>query len=362
MVKKKLPNNLEDNRNQIDLIDERILNLISDRSELVINAGKIKKKSGNKTFYRPDREAKLIKNLLNKNKSSIPSNKIKNIFKEIISACFTLEKKIKVHFLGPKGTFSEIATIQHFGSSVEKIESSNITEIFNEVAKDDNSYGVVPIENSIEGIVNQSLDSLMQSNLKICSELELKIEHCLISSEKNINKIKSVYAHPQALAQCRNWLQRKLPKVKIIETDSSAKAAQLIKNKIGKSCIGSKKIGEIYNLNILQSKIQDQAGNTTRFLVIGNEYPEKSLQDKTSICLSLKNEQGALYKVLQILNKNKVNLTNILSRPVKNNKWQYSFFLEFQGHASDKNIVNLFKELEKVSQDLQILGSYPKAY
>ena len=202
----------------------------------------------------------------------------------------------------------------------------------------------------------------MQSNLKICSELELKIEHCLISSEKNINKIKSVYAHPQALAQCRNWLQRKLPKVKIIETDSSAKAAQLIKNKIGKSCIGSKKIGEIYNLNILQSKIQDQAGNTTRFLVIGNEYPEKSLQDKTSICLSLKNEQGALYKVLQILNKNRVNLTNILSRPVKNNKWQYSFFLEFQGHASDKNIVNLFKELEKVSQDLQILGSYPKAY
>ncbi len=362
MAEKNLPNNLTDNRKEIDQIDQKLLNLIHERSKLVINAGKIKKKSGDKTFYRPDREASLIKTLQKKNKSSIPAEKIKFIFKEIISACFTLEKKIKVYYLGPKGTFSEIATTRHFGSSVEKVETENIRDVFKEVAKDKNSYGMIPFENSIEGMVNQSLDNLIESNLKICSELELPVEHCLISSEKNIKKLNAVYGHPQALAQCRNWLSKNLPKVKIFETESSAKAAQLIKNKPGKGSIGPEKLSDIYSLNLLKEKIQDQLTNTTRFLVIGNEFPEKTSDDKTSISLSLNNEQGALLKVLKIVNMNKINLTNILSRPVKKNKWQYSFFLEFSGHASDKNVLKLFKELQKVSYDLKVLGSYPAAY
>ena len=174
--------------------------------------------------------------------------------------------------------------------------------------------------------------------------------------------IRSVYGHPQALAQCRKWLSKNLPRAKIIETESSAKAAQVIKNKSGKGSIGPKQISEIYSLNLLKEKIQDQITNTTRFLVIGNEFPGKTSEDKTSISLSLKNEQGALLKVLQIVNKNKINLTNILSRPVKKNKWQYSFFLEFSGHASDKNVLKLFKELQRVSYDLKVLGSYPAAY
>ena len=250
----------------------------------------------------------------------------------------------------------------HFGSSVEKVETENIGDIFKEVAKNKNSYGMLPFENSIEGMVNQSLDNLIENNLKICSELELPVEHCLISSEKNIQKLNSIYGHPQALAQCRNWLSKNLPRAKIIETESSAKAAQLIKNKSGKGSIGPKQISEIYSLNLLKEKIQDQITNTTRFLVIGNEFPGKTSDDKTSISLSLKNEQGALLKVLQIVNKNKINLTNILSRPVKKNKWQYSFFLEFSGHSSDKNVLKLFKELQKVSYDLKVLGSYPAAY
>ena len=327
MAEKNLPKNLTDNRKEIDQIDQKLLNLIYERSKLVINAGKIKKKSGDKTFYRPDREASLIKTLQDKNKSSIPAENIKFIFKEIISACFTLEKKIKVYFLGPRGTFSEIATTMHFGSSVEALETDNIQDIFNEVAKNKNSYGMLPFENSIEGMVNQSLDG-----------------------------------HPQALAQCRNWLSKNLPKVKIIEAESSARAAQTVKNKAGKGSIGSEKISEIYSLNLLQEKIQDQKTNTTRFLVIGNEFPGKTADDKTSISLSLKNEQGALLKVLQIVKNNKINLTNILSRPVKKNKWQYSFFLEFSGHVSDKNVLKLFKELQKVSHDLKVLGSYPAAY
>ncbi len=362
MAEKNLPKNLNDNRKEIDQIDQKLLNLIHERSKLVINAGKIKKKSGDKTFYRPDRESSLIKTLQKKNKSSIPSENIKFIFKEIISACFTLEKKIKVYYLGPKGTFSEIATTMHFGNSVEKLETENIRDIFKEVSKDKNSYGMLPFENSIEGMVNQSLDHLVESNLKICSELELAVEHCLISSEKNIKKIKTVYGHPQALAQCRNWLGKNLPGAKIIEAESSAKAAQLIRNKSGKASIGPVKISEIYSLNLLKEKIQDQVTNTTRFLVIGNEFPGKTSDDKTSISLSLNNEQGALLKVLQIVNKNKINLTNILSRPVKKNKWQYSFFLEFSGHASDNNVLKLFKELQKVSYDLKVLGSYPAAY
>ena len=362
MAEKNLPKNLLENRKAIDQIDQKLLDLIYERSKLVINAGKIKKKSGDKTFYRPDREASLIKTLQKKNKSSIPAENIKFIFKEIISACFTLEKKIKVYYLGPKGTFSEIATTMHFGSSVEKVETGNIRDIFKEVSKNKNYYGILPFENSIEGMVNQSLDYLIESNLKICSELELPIEHCLISSEKNINKLNAIYGHPQALAQCRNWLSKNLPRVKIVETESSAKAAQLIKNKSGKGSIGPKQISEIYSLSLLKEKIQDQITNTTRFLVIGNEFPGKSSDDKTSISLSLNNEQGALLKVLQIVNKNKINLTNILSRPVKKNKWQYSFFLEFSGHASDKNVSKLFKELQKVSYDLKVLGSYPAAY
>ena len=362
MAEKNLPKDLTENRKEIDQIDQKLLNLIHERSKLVINAGKIKKKSGDKTFYRPDREASLIKTLQKKNKSSIPAENIKFIFKEIISACFTLEKKIKVYYLGPKGTFSEIATTMHFGSSVEKVETENIGDIFKEVAKNKNSYGMLPFENSIEGMVNQSLDNLIESNLKICSELELPVEHCLISSEKNIQKLNTIYGHPQALAQCRNWLSKNLPRAKIVETESSAKAAQLIKNKPGKGSIGPKQISEIYSLNLLKEKIQDQITNTTRFLVIGNEFPGKTSDDKTSISLSLKNEQGALLKVLQIVNKNKINLTNILSRPVKKNKWQYSFFLEFSGHASDKNVLKLFKELQKVSYDLKVLGSYPAAY
>ena len=362
MAKKNLPNNLFDNRKEIDQIDQKLLNLIHERSKLVVNAGKIKKKSGEKTFYRPDREASLIKTLQKKNKSSIPAENIKFIFKEIISACFTLEKKIKVYYLGPRGTFSEIATTMHFGSSVETVETENIRNILIKVSKNKNSYGILPFENSIEGMVNQSLDSLIESDLKICSELELPIEHCLISSEKNIKKINTVYGHQQAIAQCRNWLSANLPRVKIVEAESSARAAQLVKNKSGKGSIGPKKISEIYSLNLLKEKIQDQKNNTTRFLVIGNEFPDKTSDDKTSLSLSLKNEQGALLKVLQIINKNKINLTNILSRPVKKNKWQYSFFLEFSGHASDKNVLKLFKELQKVSTDLKFLGSYPTAY
>jgi chorismate mutase/prephenate dehydratase len=264
--------------------------------------------------------------------------------------------------LGPKGTFSEIATTTHFGNSVEKIETENIRDIFKEVARDKNSYGVIPFENSIEGMVNQSLDNLIGSNLKICSELELPIEHCLFSAEKNMKKLNTIYGHPQALAQCRNWLSKNLPRARIVETESSANAAQLVKNKAGKGSIGPKKISEIYSLNLLKEKIQDQITNTTRFLVIGNEFPGKTSDDKTSISLSLNNEQGALLKVLQIVKKNKINLTNILSRPVKKNKWQYSFFLEFSGHASDKNVLKLFKELQKVSYDLKVLGSYPAAY
>ena len=362
MAEKNLPKNLTDNRKEIDQIDQKLLNLIHERSKLVVNAGKIKKKSGEKTFYRPDREASLIKTLQKKNKSSIPAENIKFIFKEIISACFTLEKKIKVYYLGPRGTFSEIATTMHFGSSVETVETENIRNILIEVAKNNNSYGILPFENSIEGMVNQSLDGLIESDLKICSELELPIEHCLISSEKNIKKINTVYGHQQAIAQCRNWLSANLPGVKIVEAESSARAAQLVKNKSGKGSIGPEKISEIYSLNLLKEKIQDQKSNTTRFLVIGNEFPDKTSDDKTSISLSLKNEQGALLKVLQIINKNKINLTNILSRPVKKNKWQYSFFLEFYGHASDKNVLKLFKELQKVSTDLKFLGSYPTAY
>ena len=358
---KKLPTNLKSNRKKIDQIDAEILELLGKRSQLVINAGKIKEVAGDSSYYRPEREAQLIRNLINRNKSEISQDGIKQIFKEIISACFVLEKNIKVFYLGPKGTFSELAVSKQFGNSVEKVNCPSIEDVFSKVEENENFYGIIPIENSTEGPVNLSLDCLMNSNLKICSELEVPIKHCLLSKENNLDSIKLVYGHSQAIAQCRNWIRKNLPNAKTTAVISSGKAAELSKTKKGVACIGHATISEIYKLKILKKNIEDQKNNVTRFLVIGDLEPEKSGIDKTSIILKLKNKQGILFKILKEFDKNKVNLTNILSRPVKNNKWQYSFFLEFNGHKSEKKIERLLSNLTKLSEKVDILGSYPNS-
>ncbi len=358
---KKLPINLKSNRKKIDEIDLEILELLDQRSKLVINAGKIKEVAGDSSFYRPEREAQLIRNLIKKNKSEISQDGIKQIYKEIISACFVLEKTIKVFYLGPKGTFSELAVSKQFGNSVKKVNCSSIEDVFLKAEEDKNYYGIIPIENSTEGPVNVSLDCLMNSSLKICSELEVPIKHCLLSKESKLDSIKLIYGHSQAIAQCRNWIRENLPNAKTTAVISSGKAAELSENKKATACIGHQKISEIYKLKIMKKNIEDQKNNVTRFLVIGDLEPEKSGKDKTSVILELKNKQGILFKILKEFDNNKVNLTNILSRPVKNNKWQYSFFLEFNGHKSEKKIERLLSSLAKLSEKVDILGSYPNS-
>ena len=362
MVKKNITNKeLNIIRDQIDTVDLAILRSLSKRAQLVIKAGSSKKNIGDNSFYKPEREAQIIKNLLSLNKSELKAQNIKAIYREIISACFSLEKEINIFYLGPKGTYSEIAVIDHFGSSTKKVSCSDINQIFESI-KEENSFGVVPVENSSEGSVNQTLDCLQANDLSICGEMELPINHSLIGKKINLDKVDKVYGHEQAIAQCRNWLGTNLSKAKLISVESSGIALEKTKSTSNSLAIAHSSSSKDYKLSTLKSDIEDQKNNTTRFLVIGKSDAKQSGDDKTSVLISLKNQPGALSKVLKTFESSKINLTHIQSRPDKANKWQYSFFLDFEGHRNDTKVKKLIANLSLVTLSLKLLGSYPKAF
>ena len=361
MVKKKIKKvNLNVIRKQIDAVDKSILRSLSKRADLVIAAGESKKQIGDQSYYKPDREAQIINALISENKSKLNKNHIKNIYKEIISACFSLEKKIEIFFLGPKGTYSELAAIDHFGKSAKRTSCSDINQIFLKI-NEENCFGIVPVENSSEGSVNQTLDCLQSEELTICGELELSIEHALLSKSKKLQNIYSVYGHEQALSQCRLWLSRKIPNAKLISVESSGIAIEKAKKSNNVAAIAHVSNAYEFKLKALRKNIEDQKNNTTRFLIIGKINANKSGKDKTSILISLDNKPGALSKVLKVFESNKINLSHIQSRPNKSDKWQYTFFLDFEGHVEDTKVKNLLKKLSFVTQTLKLLGSYPKS-
>tara|TARA_B100001093_G_scaffold29496_1_gene25676 strand:- start:686 stop:1774 length:1089 start_codon:yes stop_codon:yes gene_type:complete len=359
MVKKKIKKvNLNLIRKQIDEVDNSILKLLSKRANLVVEAGESKKDIGDTSYYKPDREAKIINSLILKNKSRLNQKHIKNIYKEIISACFSLEKKIEVFFLGPQGTYSELAAIDHFGRSAKRVSCSDIAQIFTKI-NEENSFGIVPVENSSEGSVNQTLDCLQSQNLIICGELELPIKHALLSQSNNLKKIATICGHEQALSQCKLWLGKNLPNVKLISVESSGVAIENAKKSKTIAAIAHASNSKEFKLKILKRNIEDQKNNTTRFLVVGKINAKKSGKDKTSILISLDNKPGALSKVLKVFESSKINLSHIQSRPNKSDKWQYSFFLDFEGHLEDAKVKGLMKKLSSVTQSLKFLGSYP---
>ena len=362
MVKKKTQKaNLNSIRSQIDAVDQSILRSLSKRADLVIAAGENKKEVGDKSFYKPEREAQIINSLISQNKSRLDKNHIKNIYKEIISACFSLEKKIEIFFLGPKGTYSELAAIEHFGKSAKRTSCSDIKQIFLKI-DEENSFGVVPVENSSEGSVNQTLDCLQSEELTICGELELSVKHAFLSKSKKLENVHTIFGHEQALSQCRLWLSKKIPNAKAISVESSGIALEKAKRLNNVAAIAHASNANEFKLNILRRNIEDLKDNTTRFLVIGKINVKKSGKDKTSILISLDNKPGALSKVLKVFESNKINLSHIQSRPNKSDKWQYSFFLDFEGHAEDIKVKKLMKKLSSVTQSLKFLGSYPKSY
>lgn len=349
--------NLKALRKQIDRIDSAILKLLNERTRIALKIKKIKIKRGLEP-YTPDRERTLLSRLINQNKGIIKKESILAIFREIMSAALAVEKPLRIAYLGPPATFTHLAALKKFGVSVEYIPQNNISDIFSEIEKSLCDYGVVPIENSIEGAVNHTLDMFVDSDLKICSEVLLTISHNLLSNNP-LSKIKRVYSNPQVFGQCRRWLKDNLSGAEFVEVSSTTKAAELASKEKYAASIASIIASEAYGLKVVAERIEDYADNVTRFLVIGNTIANPTGNDKTSIMFSIRDRVGALYDMLAPFKKNRINLTKIESRPSKRKAWEYYFFIDFIGHISDGNVKKALDELTKNCTLLKILGSYP---
>ncbi len=349
---------LKDIRRKIDLTDKEILKSLNKRASLILSIAKIKKKK-DLPIYTPSREKEVYEKLRALNKGPIEDKSLKAIYREIMSSALNLEKPMKVTYLGPKATFTQMAAIQKFGESVDYIECKSISDVFTEVERGRADYGVVPIENSIEGAVNHTLDMFIESELRICSEIYLPIRHHFLSKHKKLSSIKKVYSHQQVFAQCRMWLEKNLPNAKLISCASTTQAALVATLGKGKAAIASKLAAEEYGLRILARSIEDSSHNVTRFLIIGEQEANPSKDDKTSIVFSLKDKVGVLHDALVPFKKNGINLTKIESRPSKRRAWKYYFFVDLEGHIKMKKVQQALKKLEKTCKFFKILGSYP---
>tara|TARA_B100001750_G_scaffold128331_1_gene101915 strand:- start:153 stop:1229 length:1077 start_codon:yes stop_codon:yes gene_type:complete len=346
-------------REKIDELDTELLNLINQRASLAIEAGETKKKE---VIYKPEREADILRKLKKTNSGPLNEQQISNIFKEIISSCRAQEDELDVAFLGPEGTYSESAVKKNFGSSVSKSATETIEEVFKDVAEGKSDYGIVPIENSTEGPINQTLDCLADFNLNICGEVEMLIHHSLMGLNQAFPKEGfEIHAHEQTLAQCKNWLDAHCPDVKRVPVSSNAQAAKNAKDNSGILAIAGSLASEKYGLEIIRRNIEDYSENTTRFIVIGFQEVSSTGEDKTSLLVTTKNESGALYNLLKPIQKNGLNLTHITYRPSKIDKWHYSFFFDFEGHKDDKKVKSLLDELSATNSEIKLLGSYPNS-
>lgn len=369
---------LEQLRQEIDSIDTAIHELINKRASCAQSVADVKTRehlaaaafeseSGESSakqlvFYRPEREAQVLRRVKEANKGPLSDDAVALIYREIMSACLALEKPMEVAYLGPEGTFTQAAALKHFGHAVMTNSQATIDAVFNQVEAGNCAYGVVPVENSTEGMVNHTLDSFVKSPLQICGEVELQIHHHLLSKvgSKREN-IAGVCAHQQALAQCRTWLDSNLPNVPRTAVASNAEAAKLASTASGVAAIAGDMAADRYGLVKLAENIEDLSDNTTRFLIIGRDSVEPSGDDKTSIVVSTRDKPGALFRLLEPFNRRNLMLTRIDTRPSKTEKWAYVFFIEFAGHRKDEVVVEILKELEEHSLLLKVLGSYPKA-
>ncbi len=347
-------------RSRIDAIDDSILDLLNERSQVVLEVGRLKS-GNNMDFHVPGRERQIYERLLGKNPGPFPNDALKSIYREVISACLALESPMKVAFLGPKATFSHLATMQQFGLSAELVPQKSIPAVFEEVEKGKALYGVVPVENSTEGVVSHTLDMFVESTLQITSEIMLEVHHDLLSRTGRLEDIKKVYSHPQPLAQCRQWLEENLPGVPMVDVASTAVAAQIVSDDYTAAAIASELAGSLYDLKVVRSRIEDQVNNFTRFLVVSRKGCERSGNDKTSVLFSVKDEPGILCRMLDPFAKRGINLSKIESRPFKKKAWEYIFFLDLYGHVSDPEVAAALDELKHCCQFIKILGSYPRS-
>ena len=346
---------LEKLRRQIDAIDKEIVDTLNRRARLSLEIGSVKKKHRLST-YSPERESDVYRKVCSRNKGPLADKTVQAIYREIMSGTLNLESPLKIAYLGPAATFTHLASIKKFGSSVEYVPLNSISEIFLAVEKGRADYGVVPIENSIEGAVTHTLDMFVESDLKICSEVSLEIVHNLLGRGGTIQK---VYSHPNVFGQCRIWLEANLPGADLIEVSSTTRAAEIATKERGSACIASVLAAECYGLKILARSIQDYSHNTTRFLVVGETEPKPTRNDKTSIMFSIKDRIGALHDMPVPFKANHINLTKIESRPSKRRAWDYYFFVDLVGHHEEPSVKKALRELERQAAVLKVLGSYP---
>jgi len=357
---KKAPDDIESFMNSISLVDSQLLDLINRRLELTLKLGALQKEKDLGTLLYSDEE-RSIKRLSELNAGPLDPKKMRLLFKNIFSISQEAIKPRRISYLGPEATFTHIAAINHFGDSTSFLPQPGIRDVFLEVEKGRCDFGVVPVENSIEGSVNYTLDLFFESNLKICAEKYLTISHDLLSKSKKLEQIKVVYSHPQPIAQCRGWLRKNIPNARIEECGSTSSAAQKVVDIQDAAAIASSEAARIYNLNVTASRIEDHSNNTTRFLIIGNNEIFRTGDDKTSIMFATAHVPGSLYKTLEPIAKSGINMLKLESRPSKHENWSYFFFVDLEGHTEDKKIQDTVSKMKKLCLFLKILGSYPKS-
>lgn len=353
---------LEELRHAIDAVDADLVALLNKRADLSLQVGRRKTEAGSARFFAPERERDLMRRLMELHgNGALPKPALEAIYREIISASIALQKPITVAYWGPPGTFTEMAARQRFGSSANFYDCGNIPDVFGEVERARADYGVVPVENSTEGVVNYTLDMFHDTSLKICAEIFVVIVQNLLTHAPSLDKIKRLYTGPQPLAQCRQWLDAHLPQVEIIEVMPTSKAAERAAADPEGAALAPKRASEVYNLPMLYESIEDSPHNRTRFLVIGRNEPPPTGRDKTSALFAVKNEPGSLGRALRAFEAHNVNLTMVATRPARNTAWEYVQFVDFQGHELDEPVRLALDDLRRQSIYVNVLGSYPEA-
>lgn len=349
-------------RERIDQIDRQLQALLVERAEAAQSVAGIKlRQDPQAEFYRPEREAEVLRMVKSRNMGPLEPEEVARLFREIMSVCLALEQPLEVAFLGPEGTFTQAAALKHFGHAVHTRSMASIPDVFREVEAGACHFGVVPVENSTEGVISHTLDTFLNSPLRICGEVTLRIHHHLLSREASMQEITRVYSHSQSLGQCRRWLDQHLPQAERVAVGSNAEAARLASQNPGSAAIAGEAAAEIYRLPRLELNIEDEPGNTTRFLVIGRKDAAPSGDDKTSLMFSSQNRSGGLHAMLTPFAVHDISMSRIESRPSRRGQWDYVFFVDVEGHREDEKLVLALAELAQQAGQFKVLGSYPKA-